>query len=185
MLAVSILLALVAVVFGAVRPREIPALLDLRLLELLFVLILAAECARISRGLDSVVQRILSRVRSERSLSLSAILDPVRLFGATPAGFVLSGALVSQVVSNVPAAMLLASKAEAAGGGALFTALLYGVNPGGCGTPISPLANLVGADLYLRGRVGRRRFWGPFLAVSWLLLAAGILLSLFLVRPTP
>jgi Na+/H+ antiporter NhaD/arsenite permease-like protein len=364
MLVVSILLALAAVLFGAVRAREVPALLDLRLLELFVVLILAAECARLSRGLDFVVRLVLSRVRSERTLALAAVflsgglaalvtndvalllvvpftlaferaapdfdpakvvileiaaanlvgclsptgnpqnlflfragaftggrflaaqlpwvagmaavlvaliplvvrrrsivrppprrirvhrwlasmallllsvqllslfgllprmapmaaavpaglllgrrllrvdfslvavfsalfvgiegirrsalaaaLDPVRLLGATPTGFVLSGALVSQVVSNVPAAMLLAPAADAAGGGPLFVALLYGVNAGGCGTPIASLANLIGADLYLRGRTLRRRFWGPFLAVSGLLLAAAILLSLLL-----
>ena len=369
MLLVSITLALLAVVLGAVRAGEIPALLDLRLLELFFVLILAAECARLSRGLDLVVHRILSSVRSERSLALAAVLvsgalaalvtndvalllivpftlaferaapdfdpakvvileiaaanllgclaptgnpqslflfragafsagtflaaqvpwvagmglvlvatipllirrrsivrppprrirvhrwlaamallllsvqllallgllprlaplaaavpaclllgrrlfrvdftlvavfsalfvaieglhrsplgsalDPLRLFGTTPAGFVLAGALASQAVSNVPAAILLAPSAAAAGGGALFTALLYGVNAGGCGTPISSLANLIGADLYLRGRVGRRRFWGPFLAHSGLLLAAGIVVSLILVPKAP
>ncbi len=362
-------LALLALAFGAVGAREIPALLDLRLLELFFVLILAAECARISRGLDVVVHLILSRVRSERTLALAAILlagglaavvtndvalllvvpftlaferaapdfdpakvvileiaaanllgsltptgnpqnlflfrvggfsgqtflaaqvpwvagmgaalvsmipllirrrsivppprrrirvhrslaamsalllsvqvlsllgflprmaplaaafpaclllghrllrvdftlvavfsalfvgiegvrravfatalDPLRLFGGTPTGFVLSGVLVSQVVSNVPAALLLAPSAAAGGGGPLFTALLYGVNAGGCGTPIASIANLIGADLYLRGRVGRRRFWTPFLVVSGILLVVAILLSLFLVRLTP
>jgi len=82
-------------------------------------------------------------------------------------------------------ALLLAPSAAAGGGGPLFTALLYGVNAGGCGTPIASIANLIGADLYLRGRVGRRRFWPPFLVVSGILLAAAILLSLFLVRLTP
>ncbi len=369
MLVVSLSLALLALAFGTVGAREIPSLLDLGLLELFFVLILAAECARLSRGLDLVVHRILFRVRSERALALAAILlagglaalvtndvallllvpftlaferaaadfdpaqvvileiaaanllgcltptgnpqnlflfragaftgrtflaaqlpwvagmgvalvatipllirrrslvrpprrrirvhrtlsamaglllaaqllslfgvlprmaplaaaipvclylgrrlfrvdftlvavfaalfvgieglhrsalatalDPIRTFGAAPAGFVLSGALVSQVVSNVPAALLLAPAAAAAGGGSLFTALLYGVNAGGCGTPIASLANLIGADLYLKGRAFRRRFWGPFLVVSGLLLAVAVLLSLFLVRPTP
>ena len=369
MLFVSISLALLALALGTVGAREIPSLLDLRLLELFFVLILAAECARISRGLDLVVHLILSRVRSERALALAAVLlagslaavvtndvallllvpftlaferaapdfdpakvvilevsaanllgcltptgnpqnlflfragaftgrsflaaqlpwvtgmavalvatipllirrrslvlpprrrirvhrtlasmsglllvtqllslvgllprmaplaasfpvclylgrrlfrvdftlvavfaalfvgiegvrrsalaaafDPVRLFGATPSGFVLAGALASQVASNVPAALLLAPAATAAGGGALFTGLLYGVNAGGCGTPIASLANLIGADLYLRGRAFRRRFWPPFLAVSGILLAVALVLSLFLVRLKP
>lgn len=107
-------------------------------------------------------------------------LDPVGLLGATPLGFVLSGALLSQVVSNVPAAILLAPAAAEAGGGTLFTALLYGVNAGGCGTPIASLANLIGADLYLRGRAHRAPFWRLFLAVSFGLLAVAVALSLAL-----
>jgi Na+/H+ antiporter NhaD/arsenite permease-like protein len=108
-------------------------------------------------------------------------LDPVALLGATPFGFVLSGALLSQVVSNVPAAILLAPAAAQAGGGGLFTALLYGVNAGGCGMPIASLANLIGADLYLRGRAHRAPFWGLFLAVSFGLLGVAVGLSLALI----
>lgn len=119
-------------------------------------------------------------VEGLRRSALFETLDPVALLGATPAGFVLAGALLSQVVSNVPAAILLAPEATQAGGGVLFTALLYGVNAGGCGTPISSLANLIGADLYLRGRAHRAPFWGVFLAVSFALLAVAVALSLAL-----
>ncbi|MHB8800062.1 MAG: SLC13 family permease [Thermoanaerobaculia bacterium] len=119
-------------------------------------------------------------VEGLRRSALFETLDPVALLGATPAGFVLSGALLSQAVSNVPAAILLAPSAAAAGGGALFTALLYGVNAGGCGMPIASLANLIGADLYLRGRAHRAPFWRLFLSVSFALLAVAIALSLAL-----
>lgn len=119
-------------------------------------------------------------VEGLRRSALFATLDPVALLGATPTGFVLSGALLSQAVSNVPAAILLAPAAAKAGGGILFTALLYGVNAGGCGTPFSSLANLIGADLYLRGRAHRSPFWTLFLAVSFALLAVAVALSLVL-----
>ena len=119
-------------------------------------------------------------VEGLRRSALFTALDPVALLGATPAGFVLSGALLSQIVSNVPAAILLAPEAAQAGGGVLFTALLYGVNAGGCGTPISSLANLIGADLYLRGRAHRAPFWRVFLAVSFALLTVAVALSLAL-----
>ena len=119
-------------------------------------------------------------VEGLRRSALFETLDPVALLGATPAGFVLSGALLSQLVSNVPAAILLAPEAAQAGGGVLFTALLYGVNAGGCGTPISSLANLIGADLYLRGRAHRAPFWRVFLAVSFTLLTVAVALSLAL-----
>jgi Na+/H+ antiporter NhaD/arsenite permease-like protein len=119
-------------------------------------------------------------VEGLRRSALFEALDPVDLLGATPAAFVVSGALLSQLVSNVPAAILLAPAAAQAGGGAFFTALLYGVNAGGCGTPIASLANLIGADLYLRGRTHRAPFWRLFLAVSLGLLAAAVALSLAL-----
>jgi len=110
-------------------------------------------------------------------------LDPIGLLSPTaaPWSFVVAGALLSQAASNVPTAILLAPSAAEAGGGALFTALLYGVNAGGCGTPVASLANLIGGGLYFRGRSPRRRaFWPLFLVVSFALLAVAIALSLAL-----
>ena len=109
---------------------------------------------------------------------LYQLLDPVRLFGHQSRGLVLSGALLSQVVSNVPAAMLLAPAAATAAG---FRALLYGVNAGGCGTPVSSLANLIGAQLFVRegGRAGA--FWRSFLPASAALLVLLVVVSLLLV----
>ena len=106
------------------------------------------------------------------------VLDPVRIFGHHARGMVLSGALLSQIVSNVPAAMLLA---PAAAGAAGFRGLLYGVNAGGCGTPISSIANLIGAQLFIRegGRAGD--FWRHFLPASAALLVLLTALSLLLV----
>jgi len=106
-------------------------------------------------------------------------LDPERLFGHGPTGLLLSGALLSQAVSNVPAALLLAPAARAPRD---FAALLYGVNAGGCGTPIASLANLIGVQLYLRdgGRAGP--FWRLFLPVSFLFLVLLLAGSLPIVR---
>ena len=87
----------------------------------------------------------------------------------------LSGALLSQVVSNVPAALLLAPAAATAHG---YRGLLYGVTAGACGSPLGSVANLIGAQIYVRegGRPGY--FWRPFCAVSGALL---LLLALFAV----
>jgi Na+/H+ antiporter NhaD/arsenite permease-like protein len=104
------------------------------------------------------------------------LVDPVRVFGHHARGLVLSGALLSQIVSNVPAALLLA---PAASGPAGFRGLLYGVNTGGCGTPVSSIANLIGAQLFVREGGSGRAFWRRFLPVSsalLLLLAAASLL---------
>jgi Na+/H+ antiporter NhaD/arsenite permease-like protein len=132
-------------------------------------------------SLVAVFAALFIGIEGLRRSPLFPALDPLRFFGAGQAGFVLSGALLSQVVSNVPAAILLAPDAAARGGGALFVALLYGVNAGGCGTPIASLANLIGAGLYVRERGGAGRFWRLFLPVSAVFLAAATALSLALV----
>ena len=52
---------------------------------------------------------------------------------------------ISQVISNVPAAVLLAPFTNGE-----WRELLYGVNAGGCGTIIASLANLLGWRIYVR-----------------------------------
>jgi Na+/H+ antiporter NhaD/arsenite permease-like protein len=99
--------------------------------------------------------------------------DPEKLFGHGPLGLLFSGALLSQAVSNVPAALLLA---PAAATPEAFRGLLYGVTVGACGSPVGAVANLIAAQIYVRegGRPGF--FWRPFCAVSGVLL---VLLVLF------
>jgi Na+/H+ antiporter NhaD/arsenite permease-like protein len=105
-------------------------------------------------------------------------LNPERISGHQARGLVLSGALLSQLVSNVPAAMLLAPTAASAVG---FRALLHGVNSGGCGTPIASIANLIGAQLFAREGGSLGAFWRRFLPVSFVLLVLLVLVSLILV----
>jgi Na+/H+ antiporter NhaD/arsenite permease-like protein len=61
-----------------------------------------------------------------------------------------------------------------------FLGLLWGVNAGGCGTPIASLANLIGAQLFLREGGSQRSFWRLFSATTFLLLIALVLLCLAL-----
>ena len=102
------------------------------------------------------------------------VLDPEKLFGHGPIGMLLSGALLSQVVSNVPASLLLA---PAAANAAAFRGLLYGVTAGACGSPVGSLANLIGAQIYLREGGRPRYFWKPFCAVSGAILAILLLFA--------
>lgn len=75
----------------------------------------------------------------------------------------------SQVISNVPAALLLSSFTDNARG------LLLGVNVGGLGTPVASLASLIGLKLYSRSEgASTGRFLGEFTWINVLLL---ILLS--------
>lgn len=144
------------------------------------VVLLGRRVLRADFSLVALFSALFVAVEGLRRSVLAHLLDPA-LLGGGPPTFVLGGALLSQAVSNVPAALLLAPAAAAGGGGPLFTALLYGVNAGGCGTPVSSIANLIGADLFLRGRRrGALRFWAAFLPVSFGLLLTTTLVSLLL-----
>ena len=69
--------------------------------------------------------------------------------------------LASQVVSNVPAAVLLAGFSQD------WRALLTGTNLGGLGTPIASLASLISLKLYARSAPGgTRRYLLVFSAVN-------------------
>ena len=81
----------------------------------------------------------------------------------------ISSALASQVISNVPAAVLLS------GFTGDWRGLLMGVNVGGLGTPIASLASLISLRLYLRAEGARAL---PFLAAFTLANLAGLALLL-------
>ena len=78
----------------------------------------------------------------------------------------LTALLASQVISNVPAALLLSSFTDKA------KELLLGVDIGGLGTPIASLASLISLKLYLHSeRASAGRFLLEFTAVNAILLA--------------
>ena len=84
--------------------------------------------------------------------------------------------LLSQVISNVPATILLT---PAAGGD--WRELLYGVNAGGCGTIIASLANLLGWRIYVRESNRDPRFFRRltiinFVFLGWAALGGWLLL---------
>jgi Na+/H+ antiporter NhaD/arsenite permease-like protein len=112
----------------------------------------------------------------ERS-PLYRALDPGTLFGHHAAGLLVAGALLSQVVSNVPAAILLAPAVATPQG---FHGLLYGVTVGSCGTPVASIANLIGAQIFLQSGARPGPFWRLFSAVSGVVLLALLLFALLL-----
>ena len=106
-----------------------------------------------------VVSENLGRVEAVRSF-LQTLLSGSTLLTAVGA---------SQVISNVPAAVLLSAFTDQ------WRELLAGVNIGGLGTPIASLASLITMKLYLRwpgARVGR------FLAVFTAANVAGLAILL-------
>ena len=84
----------------------------------------------------------------------------------------LTSLLVSQVISNVPACLLLSPFT------ADMPALLLGVNLGGLGTIVASLASLISFRLYGRAEGARRGlFMGVFTAMNALFLAVMLLLA--------
>lgn len=73
---------------------------------------------------------------------------------------------LSQVISNVPATILLSTFADGD-----WKTLLYGVNAGGCGTIIASLANLLGWRIYVRESNRDPRFFRRLTAINFAFLA--------------
>lgn len=83
--------------------------------------------------------------------------------------------LTSQIISNVPAALLLSGFTEAG------KEIVLGVDIGGLGTPIASLASLIGLKLYSRTEGARTgRFILEFTLLSLFLLAVLTLVKLIL-----
>lgn len=81
----------------------------------------------------------------------------------------LTSVATSQIISNVPAAVLLSSFTDQ------WKPLLEGVNIGGLGTPIASLASLITLKLYLRSPQAQA---GKFLGVFLLANVAGLVILL-------
>ncbi len=109
----------------------------------------------------------LTRMEPVRTLMESLLTGPRQVF--------LAGAGLSQVISNVPAAILLSG----------FTAdvrsLLRGVDVGGCGTLVASLASLISYKAYLRehpDRGGRYIWLHTLVNLPFLLVLSAVCLLL-------
>jgi len=101
---------------------------------------------------------------------LSEIPAVIALMAAllnTPVSVYISSVLFSQVISNVPAAILLSEFTED------WAPLLLGVNVGGMGTLIASLASVISYRLFLKDHPGEAK---PYLKSFVLYNAAGLLL---------
>jgi Na+/H+ antiporter NhaD/arsenite permease-like protein len=94
------------------------------------------------------------------------VVEGLRTFAWTlPANVYATGIALSQVISNVPATVLLSSFTND------WRELLYSVNAGGCGTIIASLANLLGWRIYVRESGREPRFFRRLTAINFAFLA--------------
>ena len=84
----------------------------------------------------------------------------------------LTSALASQVISNVPAAVLLSEFTENG------RALLAGVNIGGLGTPIASLASLISLKLYTAGAEAANGGTGRYMKLFMIFNVVGLAMLL-------
>lgn len=106
-----------------------------------------------------VISENLGRIDSVREL-LQGLLEKSTLLTSIGA---------SQIISNVPAAVLLSAFTDN------WRELLEGVNIGGLGTPVASLASLITLKLYLKSpKAGFTEFLGVFTLVN----AAGLIILL-------
>jgi len=111
-----------------------------------------------------IVSGNLGRVEAVRTL-LQSVLERSTL---------LTAVLTSQVISNVPAAVLLSGFAEQ------WRPLLEGVNIGGLGTPVASLASLITLKLYLRSKGAQAgRFLVTFTVANLIGLAVLLAVAIF------
>jgi len=94
------------------------------------------------------------------------IVAGLRTFGAVHADVYWTSIGLSQVISNVPATVLLAPFANGD-----WRTLLYGANAGGCGTIIASLANLLGWRIYVRESGRDPRFFRRLTIINFAFLA--------------
>ena len=108
--------------------------------------------------------------------SLKHVEPVVTLVGGMLQGReVMVSAIASQVISNVPAAIMLSGFTDNA------RALLVGTNIGGLGTPVASLASLISLRIYAKmphARTGRYLAW--FTAANIALLVPLLALAPFL-----
>ncbi len=96
------------------------------------------------------------------------------LRGVVDGGEVLVGVAASQIISNVPAAVLLSGFTDNA------SALLIGVNLGGLGTFIASMASLISFKYVQKERVSMPRYLLVFTVVNVVFLALNLCLWLFM-----
>jgi len=155
-------LLFVAVVLTILRLLPAPVLLA----PLVYALLADRSALRIDYGLLLTFVAFFGFTDNVRHIIGTPAHAPVHVFA--------SSALASQVISNVPAALLFADFTDH------WRALLWGVSVGGFGTLIGSLANVIAYRLYRSVHASSRRFLVTLHIVNFAAFALGAALYLLL-----
>lgn len=177
----ALCVALLCLTVGSVL-RVVPVALTV----VVVVVALAFADRRALRGVDYalLLTFVCFFVFAGNMARIPAVNDAM---GALMEGFpLLASAGLSQVISNVPAAVLLSHFTDA------WQPLLVGVNIGGAGTLVGSLANLIVLQHYLaacklssvraQGGLSTKRFMAVFSALNAVFLAVLVVSSVFSMR---
>lgn len=152
-------------------------LVDYRLSLAASVLIFIVLAPRLFKGADYILLLtfVLFFLFTDALTTVPAIRSFFSDLLVSKVSVLLGSAAVSQVISNVPAAVLLS------GFTMHYKELLYGVSAGGLGTLIASLASLISYKLYIKEFASeKRRYLKYFLILNFIFLLL-ILLGLMLV----
>ena len=134
-------------------------------LVLLYAIFLYPEALKIDYFLLFTFLLFFGISDNFRSLFAQELASPHHIF--------LSSVSLSQLISNVPAAIIMADLTSH------WQGVLWGVNVGGYGVLWGSLANLIAFKLYIK-KYQNRAFLGKFLFLNFLALFYGIALYIFM-----
>ncbi len=134
----------------------------------IYALVFDRKALRVDYGLLFTFLCFIGLAENIRGLLTSSLEHPRHIF--------MLSALLSQVMSNVPAALLLAKFTTQ------WKALLWGTNVGGFGNLISSFANMITYKLYIRhaGRSELAPFTIKFVGMGYAMFFLGIILYMII-----
>jgi Na+/H+ antiporter NhaD/arsenite permease-like protein len=161
----------------AVNILAVLRVIDYRLALLVSVLLFLALAPRLFKSVDYVLLLtfVLFFLLTDALTSIPAVRTFFSGLLASEHKVFFSSAALSQVISNVPAAVVLAGFTPH------YKALLYGVSAGGLGTLIASLASLISYKLYSRAfadEKGKFMRWFLLLNLAFLAVLLPVLAAL-------
>ncbi len=167
-----------ALIAFAVNILAVLRLVDYKLALAASILIFIILAPRLFKRVDFILLLtfVLFFLFTDALTSITAVQSLFALILRSKLSVLFGSAAISQIISNVPAAVLLS------GFTTHYRELLYGVSAGGLGTLIASLASLISYKLYIRSfKSEKRKYLKYFFWMNAAFLAA-ILLGLVLIE---
>lgn len=166
-----------ALIVFVVNILAVLRLIDYRISLILSILIFIILAPRLFKNVDYILLLtfVLFFIFTDALTSVPAVRTFFSGLLHSEKSVLLTSAALSQVISNVPAAVVLAGFTP------FYKALLYGVSAGGLGTLIASLASLISYKLYIREFAHEKRKYLKYFLLINIVFLALILLGLMLI----